>query len=547
MIMKKNTLFLSFLLSIFFSIFNFQFSIFNSFAQLNVSFLSQYTYSGNLSNIWGFAGNGREYALVGEFYKTSVVDVTDPAHPVEVFHLDAPRSEWREIKTWSHYAYITHDQTSSGDTAVGLTIIDLGNLPGDTNLAFSYFTGNQFHFHVAHDLFIDEHGVCYLFGSNHAPGSHGVIMLDVATDPMHPHELGTCADSVYVHDGYARGDTLWAACIWSGQVQIFNVSDKQHPVEMTTFDTPNHFTHNCWLSDDSHYLFTTDEKSGAYVASYDVSDFSNIKLLDKFRALPGTGVIPHNTHYKNGYLVTSYYTYGITIIDAHNPSNLIEVGHYDTSPFSGDGFHGCWGVYPYLPSGNILASDIEQGMFVLGPTYTRACYLEGTLTDLITGDSLFDVNVRILVTNDTVKSSLKGKYSTGFATTGAYSVSFYKPGYHPITIDSVVLNTGLTTILNVPLIPDSIHSGIEKIEKKHSLNAYPIPFSSSLQVEYSIPDVHNATLVMKDVFGRTVFKRETGATGRTTIDGDFPDGIYFIFLMSEKGKTEVLKVVRCKM
>ncbi len=29
-------------------------------------------------------------------------------------------------------------------------------------------------------------------------------------------------------------------------------------------------------------------------------------------------------------------------------------------------YHGCWGVYPFLPSGYIIASDISEGLFVLG-------------------------------------------------------------------------------------------------------------------------------------------------------------------------------------
>ena len=40
------------------------------------------------------------------------------------------------------------------------------------------------------------------------------------------------------------------------------------------------------------------------------------------------------------------------------------------------------GEYILLPSGTIVASDIDNGLYVLSPTYIRACYLEGTITDL---------------------------------------------------------------------------------------------------------------------------------------------------------------------
>jgi choice-of-anchor B domain-containing protein len=135
---------------------------------------------------------------------------------------------------------------------------------------------------------------------------------------------------------------------------------------MATQATPSNFTHNSWISDDGATVFTTDEVSGAFVASYDVSDLTNIRELDRIQAWSNnTDVIPHNTHVDGDFLVTSYYRDGVSVVDASNPSNLIEVAYYDTSPdFEGGGFNGAWGAYPYLPSGNILVSDIENGLLV---------------------------------------------------------------------------------------------------------------------------------------------------------------------------------------
>ena len=36
-----------------------------------------------------------------------------------------------------------------------------------------------------------------------------------------------------------------------------------------------------------------------------------------------------------------------------------------------------WGAFPFFDSGIILGTDFQQGLFVLKPTYVRACYLEG--------------------------------------------------------------------------------------------------------------------------------------------------------------------------
>ena len=45
---------------------------------------------------------------------------------------------------------------------------------------------------------------------------------------------------------------------------------------------------------------------------------------------------------------------------------ISEVAFFDTYPAGdGTGFNGAWSVYPYLPSGTIIVSDIINGLFVL--------------------------------------------------------------------------------------------------------------------------------------------------------------------------------------
>tara|TARA_B100000963_G_C22617781_1_gene668252 strand:- start:1100 stop:2716 length:1617 start_codon:yes stop_codon:yes gene_type:complete len=183
-------------------------------------------------------------------------------------------------------------------------------------------------------------------------------------------------DDYYLHDGMVRGDTLWGSAIYAGVFSVIDVSDKSNPSIMSSYPTSCQFTHNAWISDDNNYLFTTDETSGCYIGSYDVSDIYNIQEIDLVQEWTGDGaygqqedVIPHNTHVFGDYLVTSYYTSGVTIIDASDPFNLIEVAYYDTSPSSGGSFDGCWGAYPYLPSGLILATDQQEGLFVLHTPY----------------------------------------------------------------------------------------------------------------------------------------------------------------------------------
>ena len=56
------------------------------------------------------------------------------------------------------------------------------------------------------------------------------------------------------------------------------------------------------------------------------------------------------------------------VFDATDPFNVFEVAFFDTYPDNNmDMFNGAWGVYPYLPSGNVIVNDVINGLFVLTP------------------------------------------------------------------------------------------------------------------------------------------------------------------------------------
>lgn len=419
------------------------------FSQSNVDSLSHVNYqvlhNANLNDVWGYADEfGNEYAIVGTTKGTSIVDVSDPSNPMEIFWLAGTESIWRDPCVYGDFAYVT---TEAHD---GLLIIDLSPLPSSTALPTTFYTGLPgSELFSAHTCFVDENGFAYVFGSNR--GNGGALILDVQSDPMNPVEVGFF-DNWYVHDGFVRNDTMYLAHIADGFFSLVDVSDKANPVLIGIESTPNDFTHNIWPSDNGQFVFTTDEVSGSFIAAYDISDPFNITEVDRIQNSPGQGVIAHNTHVINNHLVTSYYSDGIVIHDITYPYNIIKVGEYDTYPSQTTGFDGCWGVYPFLPSGTILASDITQGLFILGPTFVQGSYLEGIVTDAATTNPLGNVAIEI-ASNDQVDNSLNsGFYATGILGTGTYSVTYSKVGYFSQTID-VVLAQGVLTMQDVQLVP----------------------------------------------------------------------------------------------
>jgi choice-of-anchor B domain-containing protein len=416
----------------------------SGFTQINMSLKSKYAFPQGiqLANLWGYTdGQGREYALVGTSVGMSIIEVTDPANPVLRAEVPGPQSIWREVRTYQHYAYVT---TEGGG---GLQIVDLSGLPN--SVTQKIWKGNNSInnlLNTIHALQVDNNHI-YLYGSNLFNGAAVIANL---SDPWNPNYVGNTGN-VYIHDGYVRNDTMYAGHIYAGYVSIFNLVNKTNPQLIQTQITPSAFPHNTWLSDNGRVMFTTDEKNNSYLTSYDISALPEIKELSRIQSNPGTNSMVHNTHVLNDYAVTSWYRDGVIIVDGHRPQNLVIVGSYDTSPLSGGGSNGCWGVYPYLPSGNIIASDMEEGLYVLGANYVRAAYLEGTVTDSLCGTPISKATVIISTVGSTTKTNIEGLYKTGTHMSGVYNVNITAPGYQSKTISGIILNSGFVTNLNVNL------------------------------------------------------------------------------------------------
>ena len=412
------------------------------FAQLNTTLRSQLDYDVAVNDVWGYvAPDGTEYAIVGIDDGISFVSLADPDNAVEVVKITGDNSIWRDMKTFGEYAYNVADQGSEGISA-----FDLRFLPDSVpfkKTTYPDLIGNGREFQQAHNLYIDtKHGRLYTAGGNRGINDGGILIFDLTADPMTPTYLGKGPET-YSHDVYVVDDTLYCSEIYDGEIAMYDISDIDNPVTLGVTKTPFTFTHNAWTTDDQQHIFTTDERANAPVGAYDISDKSDIQETFQFRPLGSinTGTIPHNVHVIDDYLSISYYTDGLVVADASKPDNIIEVANYDTWSGSNGGFNGCWGAYPYLPSGLTLASDRQTGLYVIEIDYKRAARLEGILTDLDLGTPINGVSVNINSTQpNNVTSNAAGSYKTGIANAGTYEVTFTADNYLPLTVTLDFLN-----------------------------------------------------------------------------------------------------------
>ena len=477
---------------------------------------ANYTEEGN--DIWGYVSeDGIEYAIVGTVKNVRIYDLSNPSDPKLIKLIQGSNSTWRDIKSWQDHIYVT---TGSGYD--GLLVIDMSSLP-DIKFQFIAPEINNESLRTCHNLYIDENGFMYLAGCN-PKNANKAIIFDLNEDKWNPMLVGIHGGSEmeYAHDIMVQENVMYSSEIRKGLLVLYDVSDKADIKYLGETTTSFEATHNAWVSHDGKYVFTTDERANAFVDSYDLSDYSNIKKLEKFQPseTKNKSVVPHNTHYKDGFLITSWYTDGIVITDVSHPDNMVKVGAYDTWKGAHGGFEGCWGAYPYLPSGLILANDKVTGLYVLEPNYVSACHLEGLVLDDKNCQVINGVKITIIADQPNRATSIAtGRYKTGIAESGKYKVRFEHPDYYEKE-EEVELKNGALRILNTSM--QSIEPDLSLIAPS-SVEIYPNPANDVLHIDTDI--VHLKSIEIFDVFGRKVYV--TDAHGVIDVS-NFASGAYLL-------------------
>lgn len=320
------------------------------------------------NDVWGYAADGREYALIGSRQFVHILDVTDPASITEIARLnDVPNSSsiWRDIKVYGDYAYCVTEAQE------GLQVIDLSNLPASAQVVNRISAD----FLSCHNIFIDTSASpvrLYAFGTNPATARQGYFAYSLA-DPANPALIATVdlsGNGRYMHDAYVINDTMYGNSEGRG-LYVYDVADVQNPVELGVLSNyvENGYNHSCWRSANGKYLAMCDETNNKGVKIVNVTDPIDMEVVGLFRSTllaPNLNSIAHNPFYMGDSLVVlSYYGDGVQVWDVRTPTNPRRLAYYDTTPIGTNYGDGTWGAYPYLPSGNILASDEITGLYVV--------------------------------------------------------------------------------------------------------------------------------------------------------------------------------------
>lgn len=333
------------------------------------------------NDCWGWVDpeTQKEYALMGTSTGTAFVDISVANAPVIVGTLPTATiaSPWRDVKVYENYAFIVADNAINH----GMQIFDLRHLrnvdsaPETFTADVNYtFFGNA-EFGHAHNIAIDEvNAFAYLLGT-----PLGTLFVDIE-NPLNPLDANGLTE--YTHDAqvvvYHGPDTehdgkeIFIGCN-EDKIVITDVTNKANPVELSRISYNNvGYTHQGWLTEDMKYFILGDELDEQNFGNktrmlvFDFSDLDNPTYY--FDYYGPTHAIDHNGYVKGNVFYQASYTAGVRIIDITNiqDANMEEVGYFDTYPENNNiEFNGAWSVYPYFPSGNIIISDINRGLFVI--------------------------------------------------------------------------------------------------------------------------------------------------------------------------------------
>ena len=315
---------------------------------------------GSYTDVYGVAINGREYAVIGSTMGTHIIDVTIPTQCLEVAFVPGTFQgsgvTHRDFFSMDNYLYGVCDQGSST-----LQIIDLTNLPNSVSLVYN----SDSLISTSHNMFIDT--------INKKLYSTNGTVLDIS-NPIYPAFLFNMGFSC--HDLYVENDTGYFNCTSNGlKVYEMTTNTPQYLGGLTSY--PDQGTNHSGWKEDNTYVFA-DENHGLSLKVIDVSDLSNLSVTALFNSGVDANSIAHNLIIRDDFVYVSYYHDGLQIFDISDPYNPIKAGYYDTYlPNNHNGYAGNWGVDPQLPSGIILVSDVQSGLFVLDFNYNEESICDG--------------------------------------------------------------------------------------------------------------------------------------------------------------------------
>ena len=393
----------------------------------DTTLIGSFVYDNAYNEVWGLVVNNKEYAVIGSTDGTHFIDVetvTEVAYVAGA--VQGGVIIHRDYDDYNGYLYAVADEGNAST----LQIMDFSYLPDSVSVVYD----SNAALNRAHNIFIDKGaGRMYALAVKFNQGLKAMAIYDIST-PTNPVNLGDYntfgGNTVnHVHDAYVQNDTAYLNCGGKG-FHVVDFSDVMNPVTLGSMMTyPGQgYNHSGWLDSRGGYYYMADEDHGKPIKVVQVSDFQDLQVVQTMDAgATHNFSIPHNQIYHNELLFSSYYYDGLQVFDVSNPLQPTRKYYFDTylDP-ARQSYEGAWGVYPFLPSGKILVSDMQSGLYVLElPGYTNTNAIKD-IADLKIFPQPFNNSLNIQLNNpfeqDEIQVSLMDITGKLVANLGIHSV-----------------------------------------------------------------------------------------------------------------------------
>jgi choice-of-anchor B domain-containing protein len=317
----------------------------------------------------------KEYAIAGSTDSIYFFDISIPTQIklVDVEYGSVKGVINRDYEIYQNYVYCVADQNRST-----LQVFDLKYLPDSVHKVYddSAIAINT------HSIFIEAKSKRLYMCSNRYPNKVGgksamdIISLENPEKPVFLAKLDIPLNPMgepiidHVHEALVKNDTGYLSCGYNG-LYIYDLRDlKNQKIIGTITNYPQvGYNHSSSLNKDGKNIMFSDEvPAGLSMKIFDIDNFNEPKIVSTF--ISNIGATPHNLFWVGNAAVVSHYHDGVVIWDLTDIKSPKKVAYYDTYPQNAPGdykilYAGCWGVWPFLPSKNIIASDRSNGIFVL--------------------------------------------------------------------------------------------------------------------------------------------------------------------------------------
>lgn len=317
--------------------------------------------NGRFSDVDAAVINGHEFAIIGSTLGTHFIDLetmTQVAYVPGAY--GGSGVVHRDYHVDGNWVYAVCDQGNST-----LQVMHLGGLAsaGIVNVVYD----SDALVRTAHNVFADGHRL-YACAAKRLGLITPLLVLDV-TEPWAPVEEQNLDQIIpSCHDLYVEADTAWVNATSAGTM-VLDMTPASPTLIAQLDEYPFEGTNHSgwWDRSGDRYIFA-DENHGSPLKTVDTSDLTDLEVTGLFDSGTASDAIAHNLVLAGPYAYVSYYHDGLRIFDVSDLAAPVQVAYFDTYPPTGhSGFAGAWGVHVGLPSGRILISDVQSGLFVLRP------------------------------------------------------------------------------------------------------------------------------------------------------------------------------------